>query len=269
MKRIALPLLLALLLPLAACSREQSQPTPTPTADPAPVVTPTPTPEATPTPTPEPTFAAPTADPAWSEQSYSGTYEAEDGTAVLTVSYRLPLVTNTHEYPAGEAINQWYKAEITARRAEAEELYELTLSDYEICREMDLPFQPTTQEMSYAVTRCDDTVVSVCREWYVNSGAHPTVFRLSEQFDPLTGARLGFSDFFTDADAVSARAIDAMTAEYGLERVGVAANFQPENFYFTDEGCTFWIQAGQIPALSSPAETTLPYADLTEWLRHG
>lgn len=267
MKRI-IPLLLALLLPLAACSREHSQPTSTPTTEPAPVATPTP--EATPTPTPEPSFSAPTADPMWSEQSYSSTYEAEDGSVVLTVTYRLPLITNTYEYPAGEAINQWYKTESTARRAEAEEAYELALSDYEICRELDLPFQATTQEMTYRVTRQDDAVVSICREWYISSdGAHPTVFRLSEQFDPVTGARLGFSDFFTDADAVSARAIDAMTAKYGLERVGVAANFQPENFYFTDEGCTFWIQAGQIPALNSPAETTLSYADLTEWLRHG
>lgn len=158
---------------------------------------------ATPTPTPEPTPApipAPTADPDWSEQVFAKDYTAGDGTLVLSVSYQLPLVRNTDEYPAGEAINQWYKTEGAARMAEAEELYELSVADYEVSTSSNLPFQATVQEMTYKVTRQDDTVVSVCREWYVNSGgAHPNVFRLSEQFDPLTGQKLGFADFFTDA----------------------------------------------------------------------
>lgn len=265
MKRMILPLALALLLGLSACSKQPPQLTPTPTPEPTPVATPTPTPEPTPKPIP-----APTADPDWSEQVFAKDYTAGDGNLVLSVSYQLPLVRNTDEYPAGEAINQWYKTEGAARMAEAEELYELSVADYEVSTSSNLPFQATVQEMTYKVTRQDDTVVSVCREWYVNSGgAHPNVFRLSEQFDPLTGQKLGFADFFTDADAVSDAAIDALAAAYDLERTGVAANFQPESFYFTDEGCTFWIQGGQVPGLNSPAEATVSYDDLSAWMRNG
>lgn len=40
--------------------------------------------------------------------------------------------------------------------------------------------------------------------------AHPAVFLLSEQFDAVMGEKLDFTDFFTDADAVRARVVDAL-----------------------------------------------------------
>ena len=272
MKRILLPLTLALALTLSACSKDTPQPAPTastpePTVSAVPTATPTPEPEPEPTATQPP---LPTADPDWGEQVFARDFTAGDGTQVLSVSYCLPLVLNSDEYPAGEAINQWYKNEGASRMAEAEEAYELAVSDYEVSSDSNLPFQATVQEMTYEVTRQDETVVSIRREWYVNSGGpHPSVFRLSEQFDPVTGNKLGFADFFTDANAVSEAAIDALTAAYGLERSSVAAAFQPESFYFTEEGCTFWIQGGQLPGVNSALEASVPYAGLSAWMRHG
>ena len=270
MKRIVLSLALVLLIGLSACSAQTEQPTTTDTPAPTPTstITPTPTPELTPEPTLTP---LPAAAPVWSEQTFAGTYQAEDGTVVLDVTYRLPFVTNTHACPAGEAINQWYKAESASRQAEAEAEYEMALSDYAISVELDMPFQAAVHDMSYEITRQDDAVISVARTLYVNyGGAHPYVARLSEQFDAVTGAKMGFAQFFTDADAVCDIAIDALTAEHGLDRATIAAAFQPESFYFTEEACVFWIQGGQIPgAGASPLEAAVPYTALTDWMRHG
>ena len=101
------------------------------------------------------------------------------------------------------------------------------------------------------------------------AGGRPTVFLLSEQFDAVMGEKLDFTDFFTDADAVRARVVDALldqrselaaAVEQGtLTRDAITAAVQVDNFYCTAEGYVFWLQGGALPAMNSPLSAVLTY----------
>ena len=258
-------LVLTLTLCLSACDGAPAPSSPSP--DPMSTPTASQTPAATPTPTPP--AEAENEPPVWGDQVFARQYTAGDGATVMTVKYTLPMVQNTDTCPAGLAINQWYKDEGQSRMSSAEENYEMVVADYDVSAAAGLTFTPTTEEMSYTVTRQDESVISVCREWYVNGGgAYPSVFRLSEQFDAVTGAQLNFAHFCSDADAVLEQVTDAFlaqpdlsqaVAEGALTREEIAAAVQPEDFYLTDSGYVFWIQGNTLPAVHSPVEVTLSY----------
>ena len=257
----------ALALSLAACSpREPAPSLPRAPASSAPAEPP-PTPEPTPAPTPVPE------PPAWGEQVFARTFTAGDGTTVLTVSFTLPLVQNTDACPAGAAVNAWYKEEGDSRMLEAEEQYEMAVADYDVSQAAGFPFSPTRQEMTSAVVYEDGGVISVRRELYVTTqgAAHPSVFLLAENFDAATGEKLSFARFFSDADAVRERVVDAFASQYGLEdsRDAVTVAWQPERFYLTEEGYVFWLAGGELPGVNSPIEVTLPYAELEDVSLHG
>ena len=257
-KRIVLSGLLAaaLTLSLTACGGDKM---PEETPVPTPIQTSTPVP--TPTPTPAP------AAPKWGDQVFAKTFTSGDGATVLTASFTLPLIQNTDACPAGAAINEWYKAEGASRMLEAEEAYEMAAGS---------PFYPTTQEMTYQIAYADEKVISVCRDLYVSSEgeAHPAVFLLSEQFDAVMGEKLDFTDFFTDADAVRARVVDALldqrselaaAVEQGtLTRDAITAAVQVDNFYCTAEGYVFWLQGGALPAMNSPLSAVLTYGAMKD-----
>lgn len=262
MRKLTIPagvLTLALALLLAACSGGAPEATPTPSAEPAP--TPSPSAQATPAADPEP--------PEWGDQVFAKTYTAGDGTQVMTVSYTLPMVRNTDSCPAGQAINDWYKQAGAACMAAAEENYELVVADYDVSHSTNLPFTPVSEEMSYEVLLSTDQVISVSRTWYISSGAaYPTVFQLGENFDPSTGIKLTSADFFTDADAVKSRVVDAFLDTPGLEglysRAEVEAVYQAEQFCLTPEGYAFWIQGNSLTAAHSPVQVVLSYDALKD-----
>ena len=249
-KRIVLSGLLAaaLTLSLTACGGDKM---PEETPVPTPIQTSTPVP--TPTPTPAP------AAPKWGDQVFAKTFTSGDGATVLTASFTLPLIRNTDACPAGTAINEWYKAEGASRMLEAERPMRDAAADHDASKAA-VPSRPTTQEMTYQIAYADEKVISVCRDLYVSSEgeAHPAVFLLSEQFDAVTGEKLDFTDFFTDADAVRARVVDALldqrselaaAVEQGtLTRDAITAAVQVDNFYCTAEGYVFWLQGGALPA---------------------
>ena len=221
-------------------------------------------------PAPLPTAGSPAESPQWSSQVFAQTYYAEDGTMVMDVRYTLPMVENTGACPAGEAINAWYKdygesclAEAANGAAEAE-------GDYDSTKSTNLPFTPTSQEMSYEVLLDSDQVISISREWYIGTGAaYPTVFRLGDNFDPQTGIKLSAADFFTDAETVKSRVVEAFLAcpelvEGGFTQAQVEEVYQAEQFCLTQEGYVFWLQGNTLPALHSPVSVTIPYSALKD-----
>ena len=235
------------------------------------------TPTATPSPTPAAESTAPTLEstpasepPEWGEQVFTQTYTAGDGTQVMEVRYTLPMVQNTDAFPAGAVINDWYKADGASRMESAETNYEQAVADYDVSKSAGFSFSPVTEEMSYEVVLSTDQVISIRRTWYINSGAaYPTVFQLGENFDPQTGIKLTFTDFFTDAQAVQDRVVKAFLASPELSagdftQAAVTAGYQPEQFCLTSDGYVFWIQGNTLTGIHSPVEVTIPYDTLKD-----
>lgn len=255
---------LALAVFLTACGGPAPEITPSPAATPTPVATPAPTPTPTPTPTP------PAQPPQWGEQVFTKTFTAGDGAEIMSVRYTLPMVQNAGDCPAGAVINDWYAADGADRLESAEANFEQLAADYDVSKAAGFPFSPVTEEMRYEVLLSTDQVISICRNWYINTGAaYPTVFRLGETFDPQTGIKLTFTDFFTDAKAVQSRVVQALMAAPeisagGFTQAAVSAAYQPEQFCLTGEGYAFWIQGNTLNAIHSPVVVILPYDALKD-----
>lgn len=268
-KRILAGLLAGLLIfSLSACTQTDPTPSGSPSAEPTPSAAPTPSAEPTPTPTP----AEP---PVWSEQTFSRTFTAGDGTTVLSVEYILPMIQNTDTCPAGAAINDWYKKEGASLLTGAEDNYEAAVSDYEVSKTAGYAFTATAEKMNYEVTYSDNIVYSIRRTWNITGGMpYPSTFIVSEQFDAQTGIKLGFADLFSDADKVQDRVVAAFMKQEEIKagqftEAQIIAVYQPENFCLTEEGYTFWIQGNDLPALHSPVEVTLSYDSLKDVSLHG
>ena len=250
--------LLALLL-LAGCAAPQPDPSQAPT----PTATAAPAPTATPTPTPPPEGAV------WGERVYAMDYTADDGTLLLSVSYTLPCLENGANYPPYQAVNDYFlQVEddlISAAQSRANQLED----DYGISLDNGTDFAPGSEEMGYAFTRQTDRYVSLKRTFYITSegAAHPTVYCWSEQLDLSDGHKMTFADCFTDPETAAQRAADAVAASSqaaeleaaGLAPGALAAAFQPEHYYLSDQGFVFWYQAGELEANNSPVEITVSY----------
>lgn len=273
MKRFYLAAI-AMALLLSACGGPAAEVTPTlsPAAEPtaAPVSTPTPTPDPTPAPT-----AVVLVAPELTEQRFRQAFTAEDGTVVLSVDYALPHVVNYPDSAALLAIDDRYTQMGAALLDNAASTAQDAVSDYEVSLQAGLPFQPTIEEMSYEVTFLSERVLSVSRTFYAAAAeaAHPTVLLLGDSFDLRDGRRLTFGDLCTDVESATQAALEAVCqseALAGLERQAEEA-FQPDQFYLTDTGFTFWFQPGELGASNSPIEVEVPYEALegylVEWLR--
>lgn len=256
----------ALALTLAACA----QPDPLPSGSPLPESSPTPS--AVPS---APVESAADALPVWGEQTFARTFAAGDDTTVLSVEYTLPMVQNTDTCPAGAAINDWYKNLGSSLLVSAEDNYEAAVSDYEVSKTAGYTFTPTVERMDYEVAYMDSMVYSVRRQWQVSGGMpYSSTFQLAEHFDARTGIKLGFADLFSDADTVQKRVVAAFLEQEEIvagqfTEAQIIAVYQPENFYLTKEGYTFFLQGNDLPALHSPVEVTLSYDALKDVSLHG
>ena len=251
--------LLALLLVLPGC------------AAPAPDTSPMPVPTATtvPTPTATPISTPPAEGAVWGERVYAMDYTADDGTLLLSVSYTLPCLENGENYPPYQAVNDYFlQVEddlISAAQSRADQLED----DYGLSLENGTGFAPGSEEMGYTFTRQTDRYVSLKRTFYITSegAAHPTVYCWSEQLDLSDGHKMTFADCFTDPETAAQRAADAVAASSqaaeleaaGLAPGTLAAAFQPEHYYLSDQGFVFWYQAGELEANNSPVEITVSY----------
>ena len=89
-----------------------------------------------------------------------------------------------------------------------------------------------------------------------------------------TGIKLGFADLFSDADTVQKRVVAAFLEQEEIvagqfTEAQIIAVYQPENFYLSKEGYTFFLQGNDLPALHTPVEVTLSYDALKDVSLHG
>ena len=252
-----LPAVLALTLVLCACSPAPAESTPTPT--PAPSPTPS---ESLPAPTP--------GELTWTDQVFEKTWTTGDGVQLMTARYVLPAAEHPENDPAWAIITEYFKGQGEAYLEQAEDTAGFAEGDYDIAQASNYDFSPYAEEASYTVTYQNDSVVSFVRSYYSNFGAaYPTVLQLSEQFNRYDGARLHFSDFFSDPEEARARVLKAIHAVTdpleGYRSADVDGLFHEDNFYLTDEGFVFYYQSEAIaPHAAGIPEFTIPYTDLSD-----
>jgi sulfur relay (sulfurtransferase) DsrC/TusE family protein len=161
--------------------------------------------------------------------------------------------------PAWAIITEYFKGQGEAYLEQAEDTAGFAEGDYDIAQASNYDFSPYAEEASYTVTYQNDSVVSFVRSYYSNFGAaYPTVLQLSEQFNRYDGARLHFSDFFSDPEEARARVLKAIHAVTdpleGYRSADVDRLFHEDNFYLTAEGFVFYYQSEAIArhAAASP-----------------
>lgn len=253
---------------LTACGPSAPPAASTQTPPPSPAQTARPTSTPGPASTPVPDEA-----PEWTEQTWSSAPRAEDGTLLMTAECSLPAAGNRDRSTVGAAITDWYAGQLRTFASDAESAVEWVQTDYELSLTTDIPFAPAVQTMTSALTYANERCVSFRRELYVNmsGSAHPSVFRLGEQFDLETGRLLGFADLVNDPERALTLFRQAIPAYNRTEADSELLQqlFFADNFYLTQEGFTFWFQGEGLVA-NSPVEVTIPYEEgkdvLVSWI---
>ncbi len=135
-------------------------------------------------------------------------YEAEDGTVLLTVQTRFPVVTIPGREQAAEAINRYVRSG-QAFQSESptgppvEETLSWAEEDYKTRGKDMWPAAYLLYER-YWPGRLDENVVSFGLESYsYMGGAHPNMVVHGFVFDTQTGEKLSFADVVEDVDAAS------------------------------------------------------------------
>ena len=196
-RRILLPLAALLAAALTACGPAGPGPTPTPT--------PTAAPLPAPSPTPEPIYVP----PVLSSQRFSQTFTAEDGTELLSAAYTLPDFENREASAALTAISAWYAALGEDMLSTAAFTAQDASADYELSGAQDIPFPARLRGDGLPVHLSERAGHLLLRTFYatIAGTAHPTVLRLGDLFDLVTGEELTFTQCFTDAIAASEQAL--------------------------------------------------------------
>ncbi len=150
------------------------------------------------------------------------TYQAEDGTELLNVQTRFPVVTIPGHEQAAEAINQYvrstqiFSGEGLAGISE-EEALQWAEEDYKI-RGKDNWYTEYMLYNGYGLQRMDDSVVSFVLETYsYMGGAHPNTVLHGLTFDTQTGERLTFADVAEKEEEASEAVLQFLLEETGKE----------------------------------------------------
>lgn len=246
----------ALALTLTACAPKDTPPTPTPT--------PVPTPEPTVTATPEPTLQ-------WIDQVYEKVFTADDGATVMTVRYVFPDIVEASSREAWSKISSFYAEEGNAYLTSATENADLALDDYDIAAASGYDFIPYAESFSYEITRQTEELVSIRRTLYAQSATpYPVIYQFCESFDLATGQRLALSDLLAagwEEPLMTLLQSHDQVAELALDPDALAAGFDPNLFYLTDDALVLYYQEGILGGHAlGLVEFSIPYSDLADWL---
>lgn len=272
MKKL-LPLLCALLLMTAACTRVD-----------APQTTQT---SAETTGTSETTAAttAPNGVPVPSEQVIEKTYTADDAakTQLLRVALRVPA------FPGAEGAWAQVDQYCADRLDELTALCELDVLEQARARlresaEAGTQFESGEVDASYEIARCDARVLSVLRRVTRGEGGdvrEQTI--LPETFSMENGGKMSLYDLFPGEEgAFMPKLTELVLGGLKLQSAvqlsrdfeqNAMARLQPTDFVLTETGLTLWWQSGTISE-GQPAFVSLPYASLdglldARWLPEG
>ena len=207
-------------------------------------------------------------------------YAAEDGTPLLIVQIRFPVVTIPGHEQAAEAINRYVRGgqvfpgeSLTG--PPVEEMLTWAEEDYK-ARGKDM--WPAAYQMyeGYWLGRLDESVVSLGLESFSYAGgAHPNTVLRGFVFDTQTGERLSFADVAEDADAASEAVVRFLLEETAKldENMDSASFFdgyeetlesypKEDKWYLGEDGFHILIDTYEIaPYVAGNFDFVIPYGE--------
>lgn len=260
MKKL-LPLLCALLLIAAACTRVDESDTTQP------ITETTSTSEATTTTT------GPNGVPVPSEQVVEKTYTADDAakTQLLRVALRVPSFVGTEG--AWAQVDQYYADRLDELTALCElDVLEEMRAHFRDAAEAGTQFESGAVDASYEIARCDARVLSVLRRVTRGEGGdvrEQTI--LPETFSMENGGKMSLYDLFPgEESAFMPKLTELVLGGLKLQSAvqlsrhfeqNAMARLQPTDFVLTETGLTLWWQSGAISE-GKPAFVSLQYSAL-------
>ena len=203
------------------------------------------------------------------------TYEAEDGTVLLTVEIRFPVLTIPEHEQAAEKINRYVRrndlfgGEGMAGMS-AEETLQWAEEDYQV-RGKDNWYTNYSLYKGYWVQRMDDYAVSFVMEVYAyTGGAHPNTMLYGLTFDTQTGERLSFADIVENEEAASAAVLQFLLEEtekekyqgafFGNYKESLAGLLREGTWYLGEDGFHIIANTYEIaPYVAGSFDFVIPY----------
>ena len=151
------------------------------------------------------------------------TYEAEDGTVLLTVETSFPVLTIPAHEQVAETINRYVRQDGIfggdgMEGMTVQEVLQWAEEDYQ-ARGKDSWYANYSLYKGYGLQRMDDDAVSFILEVYAyTGGAHPNTMLYGLTFDTQTGERLSLVDVVENEEAASAAVLRFLLEETGKEK---------------------------------------------------
>jgi hypothetical protein len=210
----------------------------------------------------------------WGETLIQKTYEADDKTEILKISYSLPKRNNPDL--AGLAINAYYEHKEEELVAAAEEELLQDASDAYDSSQGDT-FMSYEDSQTYTIAFEDSSYISFLRERYLSTSApHPNTEIASETFRLDSGKKMDLSDFFRvpqeEYETVIIQELVSQANEktdilYENYQSVIQNDFDPDQFYLGQTGFVFYFQPYEIaPYAAGTITFEVPYTTLKDMM---
>ena len=143
-------------------------------------------------------------------------------------------------------------------------LFPEAMSEYKYAMENGFPFRPFEAVLNYTITYNRCNYLSMYRDGYeYTGGAHGTTLRQSDTFDTTNGRTFCLSDFFFDCPDYREYIIKQIIKQadknmrentyiyFDNYKELIRENFNPKNFYLTNEGIVICFQQYEIAPYST------------------
>lgn len=143
-------------------------------------------------------------------------------------------------------------------------LFPEAMSEYKYAMENGFPFRPFEAVLNYTITYNRCNYLSMYRDGYeYTGGAHGTTQRQSDTFDTTSGRTFCLSDFFSNCPDYREYIIKQIINQadknmrenpyiyFDNYKELIRENFNPENFYLTNEGIVIYFQQYEIAPYST------------------
>lgn len=197
------------------------------------------------------------------------------GHLILTYTIKYPQFISDKFKLFLTKLNIFYKADaVFYQRVQISKLFQSAVEDYEYSVANGFPIHQYEVLVEYTVTYNENCTLSLYFDRYeYTGGAHGMTFRSADTWDLQSSSRMELGDFFPDTDnftksiqneidrqiAIRLKKDEGMFFEDYTDLV--KDNFNPKNFYLTEQGVVIYFQLYEIAPYVSGIQTfTFPFA---------